>query len=118
MPSPVFIQAVPRSRVFFSDPKAFSETNVEVELCLFFSSESVKNFRVFPIDGLVTMLFVRDDAGVGPFLSHEGLFVFLRSCGEFSGCHSNVFCLRVTWALLAVDAFSLLGVDFGFVWAT
>ena len=117
MTTPILIQAVPGSSIFFGDPKAFSEAYVVVERRLLFSTKSVKDFRVVPIHGLVTVLFVRTNARMGPFLSHEGLFVLLRSGREFASCHSDVFRLGVAWALLAVDPFFLLGIDFGFVWA-
>ena len=52
---------------------------------------------------MVTVLFVRDYAGVGPFLSHEGLLVLLGSCREFASCHPDV------WTLLAVDTFFCWG---------
>lgn len=77
MATPIFIQTMPRSSVFFGNPEAFAETDVEVEGSPFFSVHGVEDLGILPVDGLVTLLFVGHEAGVAPLLRHVGLLVLL-----------------------------------------
>ena len=77
MTTPVFIQAVSGTAVFFSNPEAFTKPYVEVKRSFILARHRVKDFGIVPVDWLVALLLVRYYAGVGPFLGVIGFLVFL-----------------------------------------
>ena len=115
MTTPVFVEAMPGACIFFCYPEAFTKANVVVERGFVFSAHSIEYFWIFPVNGMVTVLFVGEEAGMAPFLGEECLFVFLRSRNKFSCGHTNIFSFGVAGALVAVYTFFMLLVDFCFI---
>ena len=115
MATPVFIQAVSRTAVLFSNPEAFTKPYVEVKRSFVLARHRVKDFGIVPVDWLVALLFVRYYAGVSPFLGVVGFLVFFGTGDEFAGGHAYVFSVGVTGALVAINSLFLLLVDFCFI---
>ena len=76
-PPPVFIQAVSWSTFFLGDPETFTEPYIVVKSRFVFTSHGIKNCGVVPVYWLITVLFVGNNARVGPLLCLICFFVFL-----------------------------------------